>query len=123
MNITKSGIYQLFETPRGIKILALGNTQAFVWLQVPKIGGLLVETHNPHTIADILAIGRFRLTEDGPYSLPHSQMLSLEIDGGLWQHYRLPTGLPTSWHKRSRIVPTFYVPALHYVNDQAALPV
>lgn len=124
MYIDKSGTYRLFETPGGVKILELNNTEAFVWITVPKIGDLLVRSRHFHTIHEMLAIGRFRVHDTRPEVLPHSQVLSLEIDNGFWQHYRLPAGLPTSWHKRSRIIPTFYAPAVKYISsDQAALPV
>lgn len=102
----KTGHYQLIETKGQVKILTLDHS-VFAWIDVAKIGELLVTSHRKHKTDNILAIGKYRLydVKDEP-KLTDLLHLELFVGGGKWQGYLLTTGLPTVNEQRKRIIPT-----------------
>jgi hypothetical protein len=101
-----SGLYTLGQSHHGVKLLQL-HGETFAWVTVPRIGGLLVHTTQPHVLHERLSRGRYRLYNvvDEPR---FSDQLHLELEYGTnaWQGYVLPSGLPTRHVTRRRIVPT-----------------
>lgn len=106
IRVIKDGNYRLFETKDYTRILELDSAQ-YAWVTAEKIGEILVLTHSPHNIEQLLSMGKYRLYEvrDEP-KLVDEPHLELHICNKAWQAYLLPTGLPTKGKSRSRLIPT-----------------
>lgn len=109
ITLTKNGMYKLIETKHNTKVLYLDNV-AYAWIEPTAIGEILVASHKVHKSDCVLSIGEYRLYDvlDEPKL---SDQLHLELSVGLkfWQGYLLLSGLPSSTHKRVRIIPTHEV--------------
>ncbi|MBL8159539.1 hypothetical protein JNJ66_03720 [Candidatus Saccharibacteria bacterium] len=108
VSIERVGHYKLIETKRHIKILYLDD-QAYAWLELGDIGGILVASGRKHQPAFVLSAGDYRIYNIKNVAqladLPH---LELEVDDNEWQSYLLPSKLPEPGkrHLRVRIIPT-----------------
>ena len=106
IKLLDQGEYILIETKGQTKILSLGKRE-YAWINPEEIGEILVKTYKKHWVDHILAVGKYRI-----YGVKDEKklvdMLHLElfVGNGLWQGYLLPTGLPNTLKKRSRIIPT-----------------
>ncbi len=102
----KTGTYKLIETRHHTKILSL-ETDKYAWVEPPNIGEILVASYRSHKTDCVLSVGRFVLysVDDEP-SLADEMHLELEVGENIWQGYLLPTGLPSTSKRRSRIIPT-----------------
>lgn len=100
------GNYRLTETRHITKILELSDLGTFAWINAGEIGEILVLSEKYPRLYT-LASGNYRLyqVKDEP-GLTDTTHLELFTGKGTWQGYLLPTGLPVSSHKRSRIIPT-----------------
>lgn len=106
ITLHRSGIYKLIETRRNVRILYLDKT-AYAWVAPWSTKEILVLSRRPHVTDCILSVGDYCLYDlrDEP-SLPGKQFLELDVGDDIWQGYMLLTGLPTTRHKRVRIIPT-----------------
>lgn len=106
ISLLRSGVYKLVETKHHTKILSF-DSAVFAWLEPAGIGEILVASYKKHKADCVLSVGRYNLydVDDEPHL---SDQQHLELDAGMdnWQGYLLPTGLPDSSKKRSRIIPT-----------------
>jgi len=106
ISLYRSGVYRLIETKHHTKILYL-SFDVFAWLEPTGIGEILVASYKKHKADCVLSMGRYNLydVKDEP-NLSDQQHLELDVGMSNWQGYLLPTGLPDSHKKRSRIIPT-----------------
>lgn len=116
IQIIEKGTYCLFRTKRLNKILHL-NKRTYAWIETPSVGEILVTTRKLHKTDYILSIGNYVVYDvsDEP-DFSDQQHLELEVGNGKWQGYLLLSGLPTSEHKRVRIIPTHEV-----INDSPVM--
>lgn len=106
ITLNNQGIYKLVQTKDDTKILYL-DSEAFAWVKPKHIGEILVETTKEHTTSEALATGRYFLYDvEDEQHLTDLQHLELQYGKHAWQGYLLPTGLPDSYRKRTRIIPT-----------------
>jgi hypothetical protein len=103
--VQRHGRYELFETPRENRILALGNDLWFAWVTGEQ-GEILVRSDDDHERAQTIQEGEFYLvdfeTDPSFTDVPH---LFLE-QGSRFQEVILPNGLPTHDDPQKRIVQT-----------------
>ena len=103
--VQRHGRYELFETPRENRILALGNDLWFAWVTGEQ-GEILVRSDEDHERAQTVQEGEFYLvdfeTDPSFTDVPH---LFLER-GSRFQEIILPNGLPTHDDPQKRIVQT-----------------
>lgn len=107
IKLINQGNYKLVETIKQTKILSLGGTNTFAWVNAKNIGEILVTTHKKHPFDTVLSTGKYRIYEvkDEP-KINDTVHLELNVGDGFWQGYLLPTGLPDEEKIRNRIVPT-----------------
>lgn len=107
IKLLKHGDYSLIETKGLTKLLALSDKGSFAWVNVNDIGEILVSTEKSFPASYTLAQGKYRIYEvKDEEKLTDTTHLELFVGRGLWQGYLLITGLPTTTHKRCRILPT-----------------
>lgn len=107
IKVLKTGNYKLIETKDQTKLLLLDRKQIFAWVNIKKIGEILVTSHKTHKADTILSVGKYRLYDvKDERKLSDQIHLELSAGEGVWQGYLLPTGLPLNKKKRSRIIPT-----------------
>lgn len=104
--LINSGKYYLAETRHHTKILHL-DAASYAWVESWRAGEILVLSTKSTDVNKLLGSGHYSLFEvvDDP-DLSDQQHLELEVGKDIWQGYLLPTGLPRTNHKRSRIIPT-----------------
>lgn len=107
IRLLERGVYRLGQTKKHhTKILYLGS-DGYIWVDFEKIGEVLVHPTTAHLVECLLSIGQYRLYQvKDEEKLNDNFHLELEIGRNQWQGYLLLTGLPTSRHKRTRIIPT-----------------
>lgn len=105
VRVQRRGRYELFETPRGHRILALDGTRWFAWVRGQQ-GEILVVSDADHVRERTLRAGEYYLVSfenDPDFSdVPH---LFLE-QGGRYLEVILPNGLPSDTDRQKRIVST-----------------
>jgi hypothetical protein len=103
--VRKQGDYELFETARGHRVLALNGREWYAWITGQE-SPILVKSDSDHEKERTVATGRFYLidVEDDPdfTDMPH---LFLE-ERGEYRELILPNGLPTEDDHQKRLVET-----------------
>ena len=99
------GMYELFETTHGHRILALNEERWFAWIEGDR-GEILVHSDADHEKDRTLREGEFFVVdfeEDPKYKdMPH---LFLQ-DGEEFREYMVPNGLPTEGDYQKKVVTT-----------------
>jgi len=107
IRLLKQGDYSLIETKGLTKILTLSYKGIFAWVNARGIGEILVSSEKNFPASYTLAQGKYRIYQvKDEDKLTDTIHLELFVGRGLWQGYLLITGLPTTEHRKSRILPT-----------------